>query len=351
MLKLKFKYLFIFMLLFICVITLPFTNAKYVINNYGIVWDNFFTNFSQITTNFVITDPKGATSESLYGAILDENLSSDTVKVHVYDEEFYYVKNSNFSSNYSAYNIGSLKNAEYSVVNQTPEDVVIIFQIHYYSRKITYGFPSYTTTLSFGIYNSFERTSVDHSISLTNKNDANNVLKGEVVVNTGESVFSNPNYSGLSEIVADRLSGSPTQQKVGGLFGSYYYTHRAIINPYAMLYNSGDPVPYKYKDNGVFVGNNRNGANAAFICPAYDANNESWYDNPELLEDFILNQGESASYVISLFNGDYGSTSKDNNAFIMSVEITAIPLHTVKSIIEEIRAGTKHTNYIPIANS
>ena len=91
MLKLKFKYLFIFMLLFICVITLPFTNAKYVINNYGIVWDNFFTDFSQITTNFVITDPKGATSESLYGAILDENLSSDTVKVHVYDEEFYYM--------------------------------------------------------------------------------------------------------------------------------------------------------------------------------------------------------------------------------------------------------------------
>ena len=343
--------IFIYLFLFLYLITIPYTNAKYLINNYGIVWDNFFTDFGQVTTNFVISDKKAVNSNNLYGAILDENLSSDTVKIHEYDDEYYYVKNSSFSSNYSQYNIGSLKNAEYSVVNQTDEDVVIIFQIHYYSRKIKIdgflGIGNYEKTLSFGIYNSYERTSADHSISLSNKNDAKNVLKGEVVVNTGNAKYSNPKYSGLPEIVADRLSGSPTEQKVGS---NYYYTHRAIINPFAILYDSGERIPYKFKNgDSIEVGINDDGKEAAYTYPAYDSYNTS-FANSSLLDDFILKQGESASFVLSLFNGDYGSTDTDNNAFIMAVSMTSIPLTTIKDLMDKIRNNQSYTNYVPVSN-
>lgn len=356
--KKKIAYIFTsILMMFILFLNIQNTNAKYVCYNYGIAWENYFTEYEQLQSVFYITSSTGSKSENLFGATAG-NLS-ENIKPVKYKDEYYYVTNNKFSSNYRDYALNTLQNVEFNVANQTSEDMVVVFVLHYYSKKITTKdtwWNRNTTSLSFGIYNTYIHDKDDSDVSIASGQAANakSVLKGELVVNTGNSVFCTNRYDYLPEVVAERLSGSPTEQSVNL---STTYTHRAVINPYAILYDSGSPIGFTHIPESTIVnGYNENGTTSVFASysyPAYDYDTsknacDSSISNPGLLDEFILLPGEAASFNVNLFYGNYGATSSSSSdAFLMSVDMYGVSVNSMKENIEKVRNKTVKSTYIP----
>lgn len=337
----KLSYTFSLFLVFILLICVPKTTTKFVYENYGIAWDNHFTSFSQLKEIFYIKSESGENRGQLWGGIS----TGDTTVGKIRNDGMFYsfgdtTGNSTKSikdikDSYGKYLIENMKNIELNCVNQTSERMLISFKIYYYAPR----FKDVSTHISFGVYN-----------TILHKNVANDeILKGEFVVNMGSDRYTTGQYSNIVEVPTTRTSDEKNGQFITTRSdgGDYYYPHFAIINPYEILYDSGEPIKtghtaYRVRIEGIWY---QEIGPASYKYPATDydgsaVNGESHLEADNLmdkteLEDFVLDPSESGSYNLSLYFGNIlnilndssiSDAQGDNSAcFVTSLELIATP--------------------------
>lgn len=336
--KSKLYYFSLMFLISIIVLITPFTNGKFIISNYGIAWDNHFTEFSQLKEVFYIEDSAGEEAEELWGGISLGNTSIGKISQN---GDYYSFGSSNSTpvktidevkAVYGDYFIEKLKNIELNCVNLTSQRMVICFQIYYYAPR----YQDVSTHISFGVYNTI----------LNETNNKDNVLRGEFIVDQGSSDYTHGQYSGLIENPTQRTSGNANGQFLTQNWGGdYYYPHYAIINPYEIIYDSGNPIDTGHHDLEVvdpWWGDPYVDGDNGSVCykyPAVDENSSPEAGSGEAqceadnlmnklsLEDFILNSSESGSFNLSLYFGNYESVNKQNGSccFVTSLDLIAKP--------------------------
>ena len=204
------------------------------------------------------------------------------------------------------YKISNIKNVAYSVYNNSDEDMVITFELHYYAQKTD----SSSNAISFGLYNTTTR---GDSIDV---NDAN-IVKGEfpnITTNSERYIFYN---STIPNVCCKRSGGEvkivdekPWWQDVE------YYPHMTVINPYSIK-KAPTLVNGEYVDTNV---------------SRIETNDSSDMDADFDLNDFILNPNETANFNLSLYCGGYGNSSNAGYAFLAAIYIKAEPISKYSDI-------------------
>ena len=349
----KLSYTFSLFLVFILLICVPKTTAKFVYENYGIAWDNHFTSFSQLKEIFYIKTASGENREQLWGGI---SSGDTTVGKIVQHGDYYSFGNTtgnstksieNVKKSYGKYFIENMKNIELNCVNQTNSRMVIIFKLYYYAPR----YKDLSTHISFGVYN-----------TILHKNVANDeILKGEFVVDQGHADYTTGQYTNIVELPTTRTSGDANGQFIttSSDGGDYYYPHYSLINPYEILYDSGVPIETGHYDRtvtalGDWVISNRINGPASHKYPATDKNSssssgETLSEADNLmsnvsLEDFILEPSESGSFNLSLYFGNISnflsnpelsdSQGTTSCCFVTSLELIATPESDIIADIE-----------------
>lgn len=317
-------------ILFSTVITVTNTNAKYILTDYSIAWENHFSFFTPISDAIKI-EPSTSLNDvdNIWGGVTepDQNLSignKDLEKTEI-DGVTYYtygtiprkegflgtnatenvVNKSVIENTYGDYMIGNLNNFEISIVNVLSERIVIGFSICFYS-------PKGNDEMSLGVYNTLLASGYDYGI------------KVEFIENKGEGKYSQGVYNNLVEVPLYRTSG-PENGEIrirDGLFSTTYYPHNLMIEPFDILYNSGNPQPTGHYVDGATATNP-----ASYKYPAKDYNTGKL--STELLSqtdlhDFILEPNEVGSFNLTLTYGNIntgGSSSSSTVSFVSSLDL------------------------------
>lgn len=353
----------------IILLSVPKTSAKYLTTIEGVAWENYFTAFSQLKEVFYITQ-EDEKIEDLWGAINSDAVINDigggkkiTKDKSIGDGDYYtfgeLTNNNNdvdsdvIKEAYSEYLIENLNGIELNVVNQTDKPVVVVFKIYYYAPKYaTYssisGRISETgTALSFEVYNTIENIN-----GKVDENGRNAALRGEFIVNAGSSYFPDGKYNNLVEMPVERTSGAADSEIEldPGLFwgGTIYYPHRAVINPYEILYNPSTnvkyPKTYINESNEEVIYRNVAGDSMAFKYPAYDIQTSNNANHENIMKyvdinDFILEPSEAGSFNLSLYYGNLTNTTNDTVSFVTSLSMVSIPLEDEQAKVNSLING------------
>ena len=355
----------------IILLSVPKTSAKYLTTIEGVAWENYFTAFSQLKEVFYITQEEEKI-EDLWGAIISDAVINDIgggkeiVKDTSIGDGDYYTfgkltdNNNNVSSDvirnaYSEYLIENLNGIELNVVNQTDKPVVIAFKIYYYAPKYAtyndpfWGSPSINengTALSFEVYNTIENIN-----GKVDENGRNAALRGEFIVNAGSGYFPDGQYNNLVEVPAERTSGAANSEiELDGTWigGTIYYPHRAVINPYEILYNPSTnvkyPKTYINESNEEVIYRNIAGDSMAFKYPAYDIQTSNNANHENIMKyvdinDFILEPSEAGSFNLSLYYGNLTNTTNNTVSFVTSLSMVSIPLEDEQAKVNSLING------------
>ena len=319
--KIKYSFVMIYIILFSLVVCATNTYAKFTFDAAGVAWQTYFTNFEIIKEVFTITDDKNKT-----GSIFGPSIAYDKNNGYYWvDQSFFASGSGKWGDSYkfiegnetTKYPMNSLQDVELNVSNISNNKVVVTFSLYYFALKPERD----STQVFFSLYCSSEHKDLNNEEDDTKFKTNNNVISGEFVVAASDDVLNNgfintnSNQSSttdnfelantdnqLSDILATRIGGDTWIADSGYDFIintiNEYYTHEASINPYSIL-----------KLNSSQYGG------------------ESTANN--LLQEFILDKDEIASFNLSVYFGSYGSktTSSSNHSFIAALELYARPLY------------------------
>lgn len=198
------------------------------------------------------------------------------------------------------YLISNIKNVVYTVYNNTEEDMIITFGLHYYAQKTSNS----ANAISFGLYNTSKR---GDSLDTNNAN----IVKGEfpnITKNSAQYVFYEQT---IPNVCVKRSGGSVKVEDDKVIDNIEYYPHATIVNP------------YEIKKKPTLVNEDYIDYNISTVS----ATNASYMDDDFDLNDFIIKKGEMYDFNLSLYYGGYGSNN--NNAdfsFLAAIELRSEPI-------------------------
>lgn len=372
-----------FFLVFMYLMILPYTYGKFEHIIYGIAWENYFTPFSQLKSIFYIKDTS-TSANGLWGGVnadFDQNTGlgdSGNNRIIYHDEvgDFYtfgelseggifgwgrndQISLSNLKKYYNDYLLEKLKNIELNVVNNSTQDMVIIFKIYYYAPVPSVSNDQeQSPSISFEVYNTIENP--DGINETINNQTYYRGLKGEFLSNLGSEDFTDGQYADLIEVPSDRTSGgSQGQIRVDGV---WYRAHRAVINPYKILYNpqtnikypltyvssqaGGKVIKYTSEDiNGnTTIDTQDDNTVVAFQYPAYDNSQTTKKSATQIMgntdiNDYILTVGEAASFNLTLFYGNLSNEENSTGTFVAALGMEAVPYSQCISEMKQVVNG------------
>lgn len=314
------KLLFSFLLLSSILVTVE-TNSKYFSSTFGLAWQTHITEFKMLKDVFVIEE-KQNDSGSLWGPDegIYESMQTPSGGTIESGEKYYYIYESDFvngAGNQTLLN--SLSNVEFNVKNDTDKDLVITFDICYYTPKSSSGI----SNLYYSIYNSYLYPNTD--INNDNSTENPNLLFGEFIVQPVDRISYDSTMYYWKKSIWESITGGQGTLTIG-------VEETGDASKYADVLSAriGDA-----DNNGVDTNGNNSGTDyyvhKVQINPYGVINaNKNYFSSPDtLLSSFTVKPGQHYSYNINIFYGSFGAISLPNNApksFFSSVSLIARPL-------------------------